>query len=198
MKLNNLCVFTSVSICVVLLVELSSALDETDFMPLSSQVELTNRSKIRNELNVTTIINKPTKLPCFIEDGRKFIWMQTNRDEILSIDNNLITSDKRFSIEQSQSCLLTSGGGGGGIAVKLNANNHHHNNHHANKQNETLSSFVADGTLGGCWVYLIINSVSLFDEGTYLCQIDTMSSTLVNLNILGILFFLLNFVVVIF
>lgn len=54
-----------------------------------------------------------------------------------------------------------------------------------------VDNFVFDPNLSppfntdGCWVYLVINSVNLYDEGLYVCQIDTMTSTWVQLNILG-------------
>ena len=57
-----------------------------------------------NDFNITTVLNGQVKLPCFIEKGRKFIWMQATRDEILSIDNNLITNDLRFNIESTKKC----------------------------------------------------------------------------------------------
>jgi hypothetical protein len=136
------------------------ATSDTDTVDLTKNI-----SHSRSVVNVTTLINKSAKLPCFIEVGRKFIWMQANRDEILSIDTNLITSDKRFGIEQSQSCS--------------SSNSNLINFQMSLKKNLTNQN-------NGCWVYLVINSVSLFDEGQYLCQIDTMSSTLVSLNILGI------------
>lgn len=99
------------------------------------------------QFNITAVINKQVKLPCFIQNGRKYIWMHVKRDEILSIDNMVITPDRRFSIEK------------------------------------TVSSDVDQS--GGCWVNLVINSVNLNDESVYICQIDTMSSSRVNLNILG-------------
>ncbi len=120
-----------------------------------------------NGFNITTLLNSQVKLPCYIEKGRKFIWMQTTRHEILSIDSNLITSDKRFSIESTKKC------GGSHFShrktlIKLAGSNH----------SESVKK-------NGCWSNLVINDVNLSDEGVYLCQIDTMSSSKVYLNILG-------------
>lgn len=137
-----------------------------------------------NKLNITSILNKQIKLPCFIQTGRKFIWMHANRDEILSIDSNIITGDRRFSIEQTQECsnfdepkLPT--------VVAKPTTNFTQTTSDLLLPNFDMSVANSGGGGGGCWVYLIINSVNLYDEGMYVCQIDTMTSTLVYLNILG-------------
>lgn len=116
----------------------------------------------QRHVNLTSIVSKQAKLPCFVQAGRKFIWMQANRDEILSVDANVITGDRRFSVEMTNQCT-----------DELNRTS----------TGRRRSSLAVDGD--GCLVYLVINGVSLYDEGLYLCQIDTMTSTLVYLNILG-------------
>ena len=140
----------------------------------------------QRRVNVTSITTKQAKLPCFVQAGRKFIWMQANRDEIISIDGNVITADRRFSVEQTARCRTKSTGDEtrrralpDPFAIVIMSG-----------QNQSVAQtirddLVIDGDHDGCWVYLVINSVSLYDEGLYVCQIDTMTSTLVYLNILG-------------
>lgn len=157
------------------------------------QIDDHSQQKQPNELkphqrrvNVTSITTKQAKLPCFVQAGRKFIWMQANRDEIISIDGNVITADRRFSVEQTGRCRTKSTGDEtrrralpDPFAIVIMSG-----------QNQSMAQtigddLVIDGDHDGCWVYLVINSVSLYDEGLYVCQIDTMTSTLVYLNILG-------------
>lgn len=167
-----------------------------------------NGSAAKRRVNVTSITSKQAKLPCFVQSGRKFIWMHANRDEILSIDGNMITSDRRFSVEQTGRCRNRDGGSGGGGAgggeetrrraiatdpfsiVIMSGMNQ------TMEGDEHLFLMTSGGGGGGggdegeqptsgCLVYLVINSVGLYDEGLYVCQIDTMTSTWVHLNILG-------------
>jgi hypothetical protein len=137
-----------------------------------------------NDFNITTILNSQIKLPCYIEKGRKFIWMQATRDEILSIDNNLITNDLKFSVELTKKC----------------SNSHPKKNKEYNLTNESTKSakysrfnnltnykehYSNNNKRYGCWSNLVINKVDLNDEGLYICQIDTMISSKIYLNILG-------------
>ena len=113
--------------------------------------------------NLTAIVDKQTRLPCFVEYGRKFIWMQTKRDLIIAIDNNVIASDRRFKLETKCSTLP----------------------HNRLRQAEFIFKYSSSKDLNGCWNNLVIENVHLDDESLYICQIDTMLSTRVNLNVLG-------------
>ena len=53
-------------------------------------------------LNLTGILSKQVKLPCVVERDRKFIWMRSERDEIISIDRTLISNDKRLSLDSTR------------------------------------------------------------------------------------------------
>ena len=141
----------------------------------------------RRQLNATTILGKQARLPCFVQSGRKFIWMQANRDEILSIDGNVITGDSRFGVEHTSRCRSSAARRALPIVIATTDSmlNQTENNGLLTNDVNIVDS-EKSVTDDGCWVYLIINSVSLYDEGLYVCQIDTMTSTLVNLNILGI------------
>ena len=109
-------------------------------------------------LNLTGILNKQVKLPCVVERDRKFIWMRSERDEIISIDRTLISNDKRLSLDSSR-CLAKQARGV-----------------------ETSAAGKDD-----CLVSLVINELTVNDEGLYLCQIDTMISTKIFLSVLGTL-----------
>ncbi|CAF0708866.1 unnamed protein product [Brachionus calyciflorus] len=102
-----------------------------------------------DEKNVTGTIYQSVELPCFIEDGHKYIWMKSDRTEIISIGELIMTNDSRFSIEKT---------------CNKNVNN-------SNGQS-------------GCWVFLKLNQLSLADEGTFVCQKDTMKTSYLFLNIL--------------
>jgi hypothetical protein len=146
-------------------------------------------------INLTSVLNKQIRLPCMVERGRKFIWMKADRNEILTIDNMLITGDRRFSIEHSAECYdkavktdnsNTAGSSSSssntirktnkGLSVQSRHTNVENNN---NNPNGIRVENV------GCWVYLCIENVHMSDEGLYVCQIDTMSSTRISVNILG-------------
>ncbi len=125
---------------------------------------IASKSKI---LNVSTILYKQVKLPCFVEKGRKFIWMNMYRDEIISVDYNIITSDKRFEIEAATTSTAT---------TLINKESMSVFNENSKKQQTQPHGF---------WINLIINGVNNYDEGIYICQIDTMTTNKVFLNILG-------------
>lgn len=128
--------------------------------------------------NLTTVVNKPARLPCFVERGRKSIWMKSDRNEILTVDNILITADKRFSIEQSPECFEK--------VIKSNNNNNNQESRSSSKLNNIDNQIQSDLNVGtlGCWVHLLIQSVSIEDEGMYVCQIDTMTSTRILVDVL--------------
>jgi hypothetical protein len=129
-------------------------------------------------VNLSTVLNKQVKLPCYIQKGRKFIWMQADRNEILTIDNILITSDRRFSIETSPDCATNLINPNELIVRHRKSTNDDDNE---KEEDETYLSIERNG----CWIHLIIENVSLDDEGLYICQIDTMSSTKISMNVLG-------------
>jgi hypothetical protein len=108
--------------------------------------------------NISVQMSKQAKLPCFVEFNRKYVWLDANKDQIISIDSNIIANDRRFSIELSNDCfwLLQT----------------------IDKTDGNKPSF------NGCWIYLIINYVLLNDESLYICQTDTMYSTSVYLTVL--------------
>ena len=141
----------------------------------------------RRQLNATSILGKQARLPCFVQSGRKFIWMQANRDEILSIDGNVITGDSRFGVEHTSRCRSSAARRALPIVIATTDSMFNQTENNGILTNDVnIVDSEKTVTDDGCWVYLIINSVSLYDEGLYVCQIDTMTSTLVNLNILGI------------
>jgi hypothetical protein len=146
-------------------------------------------------INLTSVLSKPIRLPCMVERGRKFIWMKADRNEILTIDNMLITNDRRFSIEHSHECYdkPVSSGAGGDLLVnkKMKSKGKTHvasgiQSRHANADHVSVDGGISVESVG-CWVYLCIENINMDDEGLYVCQIDTMSSTKISLNVLGII-----------
>ena len=129
-------------------------------------------------INLSTALNKQSRLTCLIQKGRKFIWMQADRNEILAIDQMLMTSDRRFSIETASDCV----------------ENKHEANSIRTKKSTHAGSYTSDEfdtndlnllEENACWIHLVIENVNLSDEGLYVCQIDTMSSTRIGMNVLG-------------
>lgn len=142
----------------------------------------------QHRINLTSIMSKQAKLPCFVQSGRKFIWMQANRDEILSIDANVITGDRRFSIEQTNRCRMAAGTNSqrrDAATVSIMGLGNYTSRDELSDDDSDFPSLSFSPDTHGCWVFLIINGASLYDEGLYVCQIDTMTSTWVYLNILG-------------
>ena len=135
------------------------------------------------KLNMTSVLNKQIHLPCFVEKGRKFIWMKADRNEILTIDSMMITSDRRFGIELASDCYdkptaTAKSEGSNGVRVSVfNSKNNETFISESNNQVITLDNY-------GCWVYLTIENINASDEGLYVCQINTMSTTRIQLNVL--------------
>ena len=120
-----------------------------------------------NWLNITAVSNKKVQLPCFVEMNRKFIWMHSGRNEVISIGTNVLNNNKqRFSIDSK--CYDS-----------------HSNRKSAEEFLFEYSKFKEKSNAAGCWMNLIIESINSRDEGLYICQINTMSSAKVYLNILG-------------
>jgi hypothetical protein len=141
-------------------------------------VKLENTSNIEPiAYNLTAATNQQVSLPCFVEHGRKFIWMSTRRDEILSIDKSVITSDVRFSVESRDSA--------NGKSDCQQQQQQATSSIVRHRKRLSVNSTIELETKHGCWMNLIISSVNAQDQGYYLCQIDTMSSTRVYLNVLG-------------
>jgi hypothetical protein len=136
-------------------------------------------------INLTSVLNKQIRLPCMVENGRKFIWMKADRNEILTIDNMLITGDRRFSIEHSAECYdkVAKSDSSGSNTKKTNKKVHGSNIQSRHVTHDENSGISVENV--GCWVYLCIENVNMNDEGLYVCQIDTMSSTRISVNILG-------------
>lgn len=121
-----------------------------------------------NILNITTELNKKASLPCFVETNRKFIWMHTGRDEIISIATTIINGNRRLQIESK--CMNTDSTD---LTVRRGTSRQFRN-----------SIFKKKKQTNGCWKNLVIDQIRLEDEGVYICQIDTMSSARVYLNVL--------------
>lgn len=130
-----------------------------------------NFYEISNNLvnNLTVNLNKQIRLPCLVERDRKFIWMNSKRAQIISIDRSIIIDDKRFSLDLSNANCYTS-------TSKLNIQGRH-----------VLSNRTTDLILPKkefCLTYLVIDEAKMDDEGLYICQIDTMTSFKLQLNVL--------------
>lgn len=135
-------------------------------------------------MNVTTVYNHNAVLPCFVQSNRKFIWMHADRDEIISIAQTIINGDNRLRIESEcydseASETLKRHGVHDGRSIDEFVDKY------ANLKRKRRQGTKPNRSVDGCWRNLHINKVQLEDEGFYICQIDTMSSARVYLNVLS-------------
>lgn len=49
--------------------------------------------------NLAAKLNQKVKLPCFVENGHKFIWMKSNQNEVISIGEIVMINQASFSVE---------------------------------------------------------------------------------------------------
>jgi hypothetical protein len=198
--------------------EMLSSLEKSNEIVASGEFDSTERKSMSKSINITAFIDKTAQLPCFVESGRKFIWIRAKRSEVLSIDSTIITDDKRFDMPKTPECFVKNKRNlynfisfnnqkldrNDGIQLKprrfnelhiinslpttisLSANQQkdriitNRNQHKKEEQEEDEIKLK-----NGCWRNMLLKDIKIEDEGLYICQIDTMSSFKVYLNILG-------------
>lgn len=169
--------FIHISLLVLVCIHVSACQTVYDIIDSDKKQEVTY-------LNVTTVYNHNAVLPCFVQSNRKFIWMHTDRDEIISIAQTIINGDNRLRIESD--CYDSE------ASETLKRHGVHQGRSidefvykYANLKRKRRQDMKPNRSVDGCWRNLQIKKVQLEDEGFYICQIDTMSSARVYLNVLS-------------
>lgn len=49
--------------------------------------------------NIVAKLGQKVKLPCFVENGHKFIWMKSDQDEVISIGEIVMINQQSFSVK---------------------------------------------------------------------------------------------------
>lgn len=58
-----------------------------------------NRNEHHYRKNLNAELNQKVKLPCFVENGHKFIWMKSDQNEVISIGDMVMANRHEFRIE---------------------------------------------------------------------------------------------------
>jgi len=154
------------------------------FLACDTVYDLLDHNKV---INITTIYNQNAVLPCFVQTNRKFIWMHTDRDEIISIAQTIINGDNRLHIEsecydsEASETLKRHG-----VNNEKSIEEFVYKYSKVKRRRQTTNATVnPNESADGCWRNLQMTKVQLEDEGFYICQIDTMLSARVYLNVLS-------------